>query len=114
MYLESTEPFRRREIKQRNYRRTDSGTYRKSPSPEVHHHRSKTRSSPVYKYPKDWSEYNANKYEDKSSSKNYSKNRSVKDVLDNLYSFHLPSPYIESFRCGTENGMKEISPFLLK
>ncbi|XP_056632075.1 titin-like [Diorhabda sublineata] len=100
--------FKRRGIKQRNYRRTDSFS-RKSPTPEDV--KNKDRYSPVHKHPKDWTEFkkqNLSIPKDGSRGRPFARKGFSVNLLEKLYNLDVPSPPIVPCRIEMENGIKEV------
>ncbi|CAG9857041.1 unnamed protein product [Phyllotreta striolata] len=112
---DAAEQFKKREIKQRNYRRTDSETKAsKSPSPGERRRRGASSSPQAAEScPKSWAEYKSST-ERKTSGRSDSKRRPVDETLNDLYSFEANSTSVESFKCSMEKGSKEVPLFYLK
>lgn len=115
-FLERDRRFRKREIKSRNYRRTESYD-RRSNSPEERNrkNRKSSKSSAKNNYPKNWSEYNEEKLttvkDEELKSKIFNqKTSSNLDLFCKLYNFETPAPFLEPFKYSTETETREV-PF---
>lgn len=99
--------FRRRGIKQRNYRRTDSFS-RKSPSPEDV--RTKDRHSPVHKDPKDWTEFKKQNLSIPKDGRGrpFARKGFSLNSLEKLYTWDGPPPSVMPCRIEMENGIREV------
>lgn len=113
-FIDKDRHFKKREIKSRNYRRTESYDKR-SNSPEERHRKPRRNSSGKNNYPKNWVEYSNEKLtsakDEKLKSKFFNQNTNSNiELFSKLYKLETPSPILESFKYSTETETREV-PF---
>lgn len=112
--LENDRQFKKREIKSRNYRRTESYN-RRSNSPEDRIRKNRRPSSSKKNYPKSWVEYNEEKLttvkDEELKAKLFTQKTSSNiELCYKLYTFDTPAPFLEPFKYSTETETREV-PF---
>lgn len=117
LFLETDRQFKKREIKCRNYRKTESFN-RRSVSPDYRNKKSRSSSSKK-SYPKNWIEYNHQKLTTIKDQELKAKvfNQKAPSHLElgrKLYNYDTPSPFMEPFKCLYETGIEEVPFFHLR
>lgn len=114
IFLERDRQFKKREIKSRNYRRTESYDKR-SISPEDRNRKRRRSTSTKKNYPKNWIEYSEEKLttvkDEELKSKLFNQKTSSNiELCRKLYNFDTPAPFLEPFKYSTETETREV-PF---